>query len=726
MTTTISENKKSNQRIKPLTNLQKRQRLQRSRRDSRRRKMKKYRPLCVSHKFIEYALREEWDDETVDAAAMMTHLFFLLRKYVKRDGWLAIPFQTLEGLFGMDYIRIRDNLIAIGFLDEDEKRKYKIRSYCRYFRICQELRDEQVTPQYYPQSERLQTRFIDNKERFRRMSQAKRQAATIAKIERDCGIPTEDSPNVDTKRSYYRYVREGYMTREQLQTIEKLASNAQLLKLQITDAEFSEIAQMRYARRKRSDKYLYDAEDYEHDGRERLENFDFKVDKYGRYYTRYTGMFRELWDYIYFKKQQLVAVDVKTSHAVCILALLRDIEINYFGTSGSYEERLSKCQFERQIRMTPSLVGYLCWVSQIYPALPCFECKKRLPSDPSKRQKIMYELFKKFTKLHLKSIGKVYRNFEYYIHRNFRFSTGQRNLYDYLNFDSDSNSKYLNSNTCINSCSNQILDSNLHDLDNSNEHDNSNSLSDIPSKSITCTPSLNSGTIVPQESIGVTLQNELYQQVMNNLRACRFWLKSGYNPDNSTDSIFLFRSLIFPSQEEIAEYERLLSGDIYALLMASIGFDPEERDQFKEHFFPFLYRPAFSRFNKIEHWEDGTVIVEKEEAPVRKSMEELVPSILFFLDLIKCQPGTLKRRGAHYKEVPHLILRIESQIMLETCANLWKKNQKMFLTTLHDCIRCLPKDVAKVEAELQRTFAKYHVSPKFKTKEHKRPSDVNG
>jgi hypothetical protein len=51
--------------------------------------------------------------------------------------------------------------------------------------------------------------------------------------------------------------------------------------------------------------------------------------------------------------------------------------------------------------------------------------------------------------------------------------------------------------------------------------------------------------------------------------------------------------------------------------------------------------------------------------------------------------------------------------MLETCANLWKKYPKMFLVTLHDAIKCLPKDVKKVEAELKRTFAKYHVSPAF-------------
>jgi hypothetical protein len=49
----------------------------------------------------------------------------------------------------------------------------------------------------------------------------------------------------------------------------------------------------------------------------------------------------------------------------------------------------------------------------------------------------------------------------------------------------------------------------------------------------------------------------------------------------------------------------------------------------------------------------------------------------------------------------------------------------MFLVSLHDAIKCLPKDVEKVKAELERTFAKYHVSPKFDVDEHKRPSELN-
>jgi len=235
--------------------------------------------------------------------------------------------------------------------------------------------------------------------------------------------------------------------------------------------------------------------------------------------------------------------------------------------------------------------------------------------------------------------------------------------------------------------------------------------------------------IDPKGRVGVRMQLELHKQVANKLRAYRIKRKCGSISDPSTANAQLFRNLFLPCPEEILEYERLLADDIYTLLMTSIGKDPEtERDQFKKDFFHFLYRPAFSRFDgkRREQREDGTWVFKGIPEPVRQSMEELIPSILFFLDLCKCRPGTLKRKGKHYKKVSHLILRIESQIMLEACANLWKKYPKMFLTTVHDCIKCLPKDVKKVKAELERTFKKYHVSPKFEVKEHKRPSDVNG
>jgi hypothetical protein len=216
---------------------------------------------------------------------------------------------------------------------------------------------------------------------------------------------------------------------------------------------------------------------------------------------------------------------------------------------------------------------------------------------------------------------------------------------------------------------------------------------------------------------------------MKNLRACRFVPKKENELHKSPADAPLFRCLFFPSPEEISEFEAMLQDDFYTLLMKSIGIEKTmERDAFKGDFFKFLYRRAFSRFNgrrSIER-EDGTWGFEGINDPVRMAMETLVPSIVHFLDLSKCKPGTLDRKGKDYKTVSQAIQSIESQILCECCANLWKKYPKMFLITLHDAIKCQAKDVVKVQTELERTFAKYHVSPKFEVKEHKRPSDLNG
>ena len=150
-----------------------------------------------------------------------------------------------------------------------------------------------------------------------------------------------------------------------------------------------------------------------------------------------------------------------------------------------------------------------------------------------------------------------------------------------------------------------------------------------------------------------------------------------------------------------------------------------ERKPFKREFFRFLYRRAFTRYDKRQHDEGNTGIEERRENPVRKAMKALLPAIVHFLDICKCRPGTLDNRWNHYKWMARAIISIESQIMLEYCANLWEKYPDMFLITLHDCFKCLPKDVPKVEAELKRTFAKYHVNPQFGRKDHRRPSDFN-
>jgi len=234
-----------------------------------------------------------------------------------------------------------------------------------------------------------------------------------------------------------------------------------------------------------------------------------------------------------------------------------------------------------------------------------------------------------------------------------------------------------------------------------------------------------SGSHDPDGCVGVATQGTVRKEVTARLNACRSVQNLEYK---TATGVPLIRNLFFPSQEEIAELERLLQGDIYLLLMEAIGIDSEERDAFKTQFLKFLYNKANSRYigKQSVLREDGTWGYEWLYEPVRKSMRVLLPSIVLFLDLCKRNPMTLKRKGGFHKYTSHAMQRIESQIMLETCANLWKKYPKMFLVTVHDCIKCSPRDAPKVEAELKRTFEKYHVSAKVDVKLHEKPSDANG
>jgi hypothetical protein len=222
---------------------------------------------------------------------------------------------------------------------------------------------------------------------------------------------------------------------------------------------------------------------------------------------------------------------------------------------------------------------------------------------------------------------------------------------------------------------------------------------------------------------------------IENLHACRFSVKSKdklNNPGANSKDIPLFRNLFFPCPEEIATFEEMLKGDIYMFLMKAIGLIEKnmsreeferERNKFKGEFFHFLYRRALSQYNMILDSEGNK---EKVEDPVRKAMVARLPSIVFFLDICKCRPGTLSQWGNYYKTMARAIQSIESQIMIECCANLWKQYPDMFLITVHDCIKCLPEDVVKVTEEMKRTFEKYHIFPKFEVKHHKKPSDLHG
>ena len=700
---------------KRLTNLQKQRRREQTRRESRRRAMKKYAPLCVSRGFIAYAYRKEWDDETVDAAALMMHLWFLSRRKNVND-WVHFPYQKLKGTFGKKYVCILNGLIESGFLERNEKYNYVPGHHCRQFRICKELCDDKITASYRLKTKALQERFIANKEYWKRISAAKRRELLIAGIE---AAFTSNDSHAENRRPPCELVG------EQMETFKRLIANAFSLKVEIDDDEFMAIVEKRYAE-KNTDKYDFGA--YGQRIRDKLERMNdptgFSIDRYGRIHVPITNILREFWDYVFLGERQLSAVDVKSSHVYCLLVLLKDIAINYFGGHGTHEERLANCQFARQIKMIPGLKAHLQRSIIIYQACDFFKLAPKISNESIKHREIMYKKFKKFTNSYIDLIRKIQKNFRLEI---------QNIPNNFIH--------YLNSKLCKDVF--QVsTDKYIHDLSSKHCKDTGNTSTSKPLQ-LQITPTIidtitQTNTIsrtvnhrphpiyVDRDFVGVHANNALYEGATAILFECRCSLKpvdESNKPDSDIDAIPPIRNLFFPCPEELAAFEEMLQGDFYTRLMEEIGMDRRNRDKFKRWFFRFLYRPAFRR--KIKTWmEDGTT--EKIVDPVRKAMVSLLPSIVFFLDLCKCRPGTLDPRWAYYKWAARAIMYVESQIMVETCTNLWKKYPNMFLVTVHDCIKCLPEDVEKVEAELKRTFEKYHVSPKFEVKHHKRPNNLHG
>jgi len=704
---------------KQLTKLQKQKQLERSRRDLRVRKIKKLRPLCVSREFIDYACRKGWNDATTDAAALVMHRWFMLsRKHNNNYGWVPMPYQVFKGMFGTDYKRIRNHLIEIGFLEYNTQSKYKVGRYCSRYRICNELRNNRISASYRLKSKELQERFIANKEYWKKMSVAERQEQVAMKIK--TAFSVTDSANTKT---CHRFVVKGYMTEEQFETIQRLVTNAHALELKINDVTITEIANERFGRKEGKEINCdFDAfVQYYLEMAERTLEPTVTIDRWNRFYGPMTGMAREYWDYVFFKQEQLVSVDVKCSHCNCLLALIKDIAINFFGNEGSYSERLLKCQFSRQIQMIPGLVRHLQLSSDIYAAGDYFEYVRDIPCIGIDYRKLMYSLFSKFTRSYLKIVNAVCKCNNVHI-------LSYNNTNSIINF-----TQFVQSNIYCNTADTNPI-SDVHSLSNHINHYSHtsllSSLSDISSLPhhpfISPLSTVNPFLYVFADSVEFRLQTHTYKEVMEILSAYGFRLKSAgelNKPVTVPSDVPLFRNLFFPCPEEIAEFERLLTDDIYRLLMKAIRTDLN-RGEFKSKFFHFLYRPAFNRFSKREQEKDGVITGEKIEEPIRKAFATLLPSIVFFFDLCKCRPGTLDQRWDYYKWISRATIAIESQIMLECCANLWNKYPKMIFTTLHDCIKCLPQDVEKVTEELKRTFTKYHVAIKTEVKQHKVQSDL--
>ena len=669
--------------------------------------MRKY-PLCVSKEFIAYAHRKGWCNEIVDAAALIMHRQFMMRRKLGRQRWIPIPSKTFKGLFGKKhYKRIKDTLIKDGFLEYNHWRNYCPKK-CSEYGVCREIRKKHViSASYFLQTKALQELHIKNIEYVKK---SKAQRRVIEMIESKFAVPTDSNDN-DKRESYYSLVRKGYLTDVELATIKRLVANAHSLEVRMSKTELSGIIEKGYEknRSKNETECTFDA--YEHLIRNmyrRLQVPQVSVKSNGRFYVPVTNMPSAFWDYTYWKRNQLSSVDVKSSHVYCLLALLKDIAIHYFEGIGTHEERLARCQFSQQVKMIPGLLEHLRRTIVVYEVSKHFELSEPIPDDPSERRKMMSKLFKKFTAR--------------------RARTGKT-----TKFEKD-NPNFGNSDFTI-----QEYLTSANTVSKSSTKSNTNSPLNCPSNIVS--PFTNTSPSAPvysvylgNESVGIETQTEWYKQLVADLLGCRVLLKSAHEIGQSIAGVPVLRNLIFPSREEIEAFEGMLQGDFYLMLMKAIGIPRSERKAFKTNFLTFLYRRALTRYNRPDKNEipvvafrkDGTCYEEKIKEPVRLAMETLLPSIVHFLDICKCRPGTLDNRWDYYKWMARAIQKIESQIMLETCANLWEKYPKMFLVTLHDAIKCLPKDADKVQKELTRVFAKYHVTVKSEVDDHKRPSDVNG
>ena len=339
----IKSQMKERMTTKRLTNLQKRNRLERNRQKALAQKIRKYPALCISRKFIEYAYLQRWDKEVIDAAAWVMHRYFMRCRKPNVRGWVQIPYQEFESMFGKNYTKMLYHLLSIGFLEENVKWKYAVGHHYYHYRLCKELRFDKISAKYYLQTRAYQVRFIEIKKRDIR---DKKRHDCMPEQERHALVTDKmDDAFITITNSKSKHVKQDYVTPEQYGTIRTLATNANLLKIQIDDETLMDIAEKRHAQRKNPKCTLDAYVQWIQNKVNKAYIPNLRIDRYGRYYTPLTNIPREIWDYTSYRGQQLSSVDVKTSHAIVLLVLLKDIGMNYFRTDGTHEERLKQCEF---------------------------------------------------------------------------------------------------------------------------------------------------------------------------------------------------------------------------------------------------------------------------------------------------------------------------------------------------------------------------------------------
>ena len=171
--------------------MQQRRKLEQRRHDARVREIKKLQPLCISKGFVEYAYQREWNNETADAAALFMHCCFMRQREFKNsnhknsddDGWVPFPYQVFEEMYGKHYRKFLHVLSIDGFLEYNEKHGYIRGSHCSQYRLCEELRENEISASYHLKSKVMQEKFITHKSYWKSMSNEKRLELVAKKID---------------------------------------------------------------------------------------------------------------------------------------------------------------------------------------------------------------------------------------------------------------------------------------------------------------------------------------------------------------------------------------------------------------------------------------------------------------------------------------------------------------------------------------------------------------
>jgi len=682
------------------------------------RKIKKTRPLCVTTNFLDFAAQCGWNQKTTDAAALVMHKYFLETRKKKKKGhyyltdWVRIHSNYFIDILGSDYRQILAKLEESGFLERKRILKYIPGKQSSRFRLGSELLWEDYTASYRLQTERLQQRFLSTRARLYKITSEKRKALVAKLLEEN--FPAKEYPIDDTiqiRKSgkkityhiprFFKYIEGGTFTIEQLEVYKKIVTNVYKLKLDISEQELSVIAHKRHREQNRR----CDVSALQDVYRSYLEGVlipRMSIDPRGRMYTPFTSLPREFWDYVTYRGKALAAIDVKTSQVYCLLGFIKDIYYNYFSGSlfQTHAERLAQCCFGRQIASVPGLDDHLRRCSALYQVTDLFKFMGQQSKDNESYRKRCNKLFSAFTRICIRilcSQGNQVIEKEIYTGRS---NLLQSNVPNFFNLDVPT---FFRVPTSTHSVSTPTRPVSVHDIE--------------------------------QEYI---TYYHINHELTSKLRALNFFpnpTKSSQNPidvrhENSKENdvghedvgqnIPRFRDLFFPCKAEIDEFEKILSGDLYDDLMIAVNVKGKQsRDDFKGDFFHFLYRQACVKEETIIHGKHLDLdYIEKVDEPIRKAFETLLPAIMLFIDICKSAPGTLSKKGTSYKLLPTAMQSVESQIIMECCTNLLCKYPKMFLVTLHDCIRCLPKDVAIVKAEMERVFKKYMIEPELKVKYH--------